>query len=405
MENALAFLTAFGLCAGTSLAQRATSVQERLDLIAELIDVVKDEYVDEADEAKLLDGAIQGMLRSLDPHCQWVRPEAAARLGAQPTSQFVGIGIQIAVDRDGVLTVAKPFPGTPAHEAGLRPGDRIVAVDGRPLPPGSTAQAVRWIRGPAGTQVTLTVMPRGSNEQRQAPITRASISVPTLAEYRMLDTEAAIGYVWITKIQGGTAREVDTALASLRKEADLRALVIDLRYNTGGPIESAADLVDRFLSDGLIATVNSRGAETMHLRAKADEDHPDIPLAVLINRRTAGGAEAVAAAIRDNARGVLIGTRTFGKASVQSFIPLADGSQVRLSTGRWLTPAGGTVDQRGVEPHIEVTVSRELEKQLVQQYRRRLAGRKGGEAVSEEVADPQITKAIEMLKEKLAEPG
>jgi len=379
-------------------AQRATSVQERLDLMAELIDVVRDEYVGEVNETKLLDGAVQGMLRSLDPHCLWIKPETAQRPGADFTSQFVGIGIQIAVDRDGVLTVAKPFRGTPAHEAGLRPGDRIVAVDGRPLPRGSTAQAVKLIRGPAGTQVTLTVMPRGSNEQRQVPITRASISVPTIAEHRMLDTEAGIGYVWTTKIQGSTAREVDAAIAALRKEGELRALVMDLRYNSGGPIESAVDLVDRFLSDGLIATVNSRGAETVQLRAKADEDHPDIPLVILINRRTAGGAEAVAAAMRDNGRGVLIGTRTYGKASVQSFIPLADGSQVRLTTGRWLTPAGGTVDQKGVEPHVEVTVSQELAKQLMQQYRRRQTGRKGGE----EVADPQIAKAIEMLKEKLS---
>ena len=323
-----------------------------LRTFAEVMDRIKSAYVEPVTDKTLLENAIKGMLSNLDPHSAYLEPEAFRDLQESTSGEFGGLGIELGTE-DGFLKVVSPIDDTPASAAGIQPGDLIVKIDGQPTKGLSLMEAVEKMRGKAGSDIELTLVREGG-KPFDVELTRAVIKVRSVKS-QLLDD--GYGYIRITQFQVNSGEEVGKALAKLRKEngKKLRGLVLDLRNNPGGVLQAAVEVTDHFLKKGLIVYTEGRIANS-ELRFNADpaDASEGVPLVVLINGGSASASEIVAGALQDQKRGVLMGTDSFGKGSVQTVLPLNNDRALKITTALYFTPNGRSIQAQGIVPDIEV---------------------------------------------------
>src|SRR5664280_900917 len=318
----------------------------------EVFDIVKKNYVEDVDSSVLIQGAINGMIKSLDPHSTFMTPEVYKELEVETQGRFGGIGIEITILKD-VLTVVSPIEDTPAFNAGVKSGDQIIKIDGKSTKDISIMEAVKKLRGPEDTEVTITIMRENMAKPKDFVLTRAIIQVKSVKVKTFDDN---IGYIRIASFNEKTADDLRKALRDIGKKVrPMKGLVLDLRNDPGGLLIQAIEVSDMFLKTGVIVSTRGR-TKNMETKAMARDDGNEItcPIVVLVNEGTASAAEIVAGALHDNGRALIIGTKTFGKASVQTVIPLEDGSALKLTTARYYTPKGRSIQAEGIKPDIIV---------------------------------------------------
>ncbi len=326
-----------------------TSAYSELRAFSEVLSLVEENYVNKTDARKLIRGAIRGMLRTLDPHTSYLSPEYFKEMQVETSGRFGGLGVEISI-RGGVLTVVTPIEDTPAYRVGVQAGDRIVRIEKASTKDMTLQEVVKRLRGKPGTKVKITVTRKGESEPIEFEITREIIRVRSVRS-RMLPDE--IAYIRVRSFQNSTGGEVGSALSSLR-ERGAKALVLDLRNNPGGLLAQAVSVSDIFLEGGsLIVETKGRMTNQAH-RFTSTTGAPGgkIPMAILVNAGSASASEIVAGALQDLKRAKIIGVKTFGKGSVQTVVPLSDGSGLRLTTALYYTPKGRLIQGEGIEPDI-----------------------------------------------------
>lgn len=411
----LGFLVTAVLCIGLLIgqglagqveAQASDNIYEQLEILTEALGIVEDEYVEPVETQKLIYGALSGMLNQLDDYSQFMSPDMYRELNVETRGHFGGLGIVIGQDEHDILTVMSPMEGTPAAEAGILPGDKIIKIEGASTAGMTLVEAVKLLRGPRGSSVTITILrlfdeAEGKEpEQFDVTLTRAEIEIPSLRGNMIED---GLGYIRVIEFKEGTARDLQAEIQRLEGEG-MNGLVLDLRNNPGGLLEAAAQVSDLFLPKGqLIVRTESRNpSQNMRFSATHEpEVSDDLPIAVLLNQGSASASEIVAGALKDTGRGVVIGEKSFGKGSVQSIIPLRDNSALRLTTAKYLTPSGVSITGTGIAPDIEVKASKELLAQLLREGQRVATPdipARNGEPAPERVTDVQLQKAIDFLR-------
>ncbi len=326
---------------------------EELRTFSEVFGKIKADYVEEVDDRKLLENAIQGMLSGLDPHSAFLNQEDFKDLQVGTTGQFGGLGIEVSME-DGFVKVVSPIDDTPAQRAGIMAGDLIIRLDDTPVQGMSLGEAVKIMRGKPGTDITLTVVREGVERPFPVTITRAIIKVKSVKS-RMLDK--GFGYVRISSFQTNTGEDVRKAVSDLKKEnkGALNGLVLDLRNNPGGVLGAAVSVSDAFLRKGKVVYTEGRAADAeLDFNATPDDVLDRAPLVVLINGGSASASEIVAGALQDHKRAVLMGTQSFGKGSVQTIFPMSNNTAVKITTARYFTPSGRSIQAEGIVPDIVV---------------------------------------------------
>jgi carboxyl-terminal processing protease len=325
---------------------------DELRTFAEVMDRIKSAYVEPVSDKTLLENAIKGMLSNLDPHSAYLEPDDFRDLQESTSGEFGGLGIEIGTE-DGFIKVISPIDETPASAAGIQPGDLIVKIDGHPTKGMSMMEAVELMRGKTGSKIELTLVREGG-KPFDVELTRAVIKVKSV---RSQFLEDGYGYIRISQFQVNTGEEVGKALNKLRKDngKKLRGIILDLRNNPGGVLQAAVEVSDHFLKSGLIVYTEGRIANS-ELRFNADpaDASEGAPLVVLINGGSASASEIVAGALQDHKRGVLMGTDSFGKGSVQTVLPLNNDRALKLTTALYFTPKGRSIQAQGIVPDIEV---------------------------------------------------
>ncbi|WP_223160931.1 S41 family peptidase [Salinicola aestuarinus] len=340
---------------GDTVADDSGLPVEDVQTFAEVFERIKRAYVEEVDDTTLLRNAMRGMLSELDPHSAYLDADAFDALRESTEGEFSGIGIEVGL-RDDQLTVIAPIDDTPAARAGIQPGDRILAIDGTPTDSLTLQEAVELMRGEAGSELELTLLRGSEQEPRSVTLDRESIRSESVTS-RLL--EPGFGYLRISQFQSRTGEETQEALEALMADGALDGLVLDLRNNPGGVLSSATDVADAFLNSGLIVYTEGRlGSDDMRFTANAATVAPDVPMVVLINGGSASAAEIVAGALKDQRRAVLMGTQTFGKGSVQQVLPLGNGDGLKLTTARYYTPSGRSIQAEGISPDVRVVRGR-----------------------------------------------
>lgn len=352
-------LVVLTLSVGGSAVSKGTdsgATYEQLRLFTEVLSIVQNQYVDEVPPRELIYSAIKGTLRGLDPHSSFLDPDSYREMQVETSGSFGGLGIEITL-RDDILTVVAPIEGTPAHRAGLQPGDRIVKIDGLPTKDMQLADAVKRMRGKPGTKVTVSVVREGWTEPHDFEITREQIRVHSV---RTQDLGNGIAYIRLRQFQEQTAHDLDAALEKFARNG-MKALILDLRNNPGGLLTSAVEVSEKFIDDGKLVVYTEGRVRNQNMRFSAHAKKPltDVPMVVLVNQGSASASEIVAGALQDYGRAVLVGTQTFGKGSVQTIIPLSDGSGLRLTTAKYFTPKGRSIHGKGITPDIVVEVPKE----------------------------------------------
>lgn len=326
-------------------------VYKNIEVFTEVLRQIEKNYVDPQDPQKLIYGAIKGMVRSLDPHSSFMTKEEHQELMMETKGSFSGIGIEITV-KDNILTVVSPIEDTPAYKAGVKAGDKIIKVEGKSTKDMTLLEAVKKIRGPKGTQVKLTIAREGVQKPLDFSITRDVIPLKSVRHYSLTPE---IGYVRISNFQSKTAKDLSATLEELERRGKLKGLIIDLRNNPGGLLSQAIEVSELFLDSGVIVTTKGRNSsQNIKATAHKDEKQRDYPIIVLVNGGSASAAEIVAGALQDNKRAIILGTRTFGKGSVQTILPLSDGSGLRLTTSLYYTPSGKSIQLSGITPDIDL---------------------------------------------------
>jgi carboxyl-terminal processing protease len=322
---------------------------EELRIFTEAFSLVRKNYVEEAKPKDLVYGAIKGMLSSLDPHSGFLNPEAYKEMQAETKGEF-GIGIQIGI-KDGMLTVIAPIEDTPAYKAGIKAGDKIIKINNEYTKDMGLHDAVSKMRGMPKTSVTITILREGWKETKDFSIIRELIKIKSVKS-RLLEDD--IGYIKISQFQEQTAADLSAALEKLSQEK-MNALILDLRNNPGGLLNSAVNVAGRFLPpDKLVVYIKGRKGERTEYLTEKDGTTYEILMIVLVNEGSASASEIVAGALKDWNRAVILGAKTFGKGSVQSVIPLSDGSGLRLTTAVYFTPKGTSIQATGIVPDIVV---------------------------------------------------
>ena len=334
-------------------------IYEYLKTFSDVIDLVKRNYVEELKDKDIVYAAIKGILDSLDPHSSFLPPDMYKEMQTDTKGEFGGIGIEITI-KDGFPTVITPIEDTPAYRVGLKTNDHIVKIDGKPTKNMSLIDVVKLIRGPKGKSVVLTIAREGAQSLKDYTVVRDTIVVKSV-KFRMLGDD--YGYIRIAQFQEKTARDLDNALQELEKNhkgTPLKGLVLDLRNDPGGLLEQAVEVSDKFLSEGVIVSIEGRDAKKkqddskMKFYAKKKGTDYLGPLVVIVNEGSASASEIVAGALQDYKKAVVVGTKSFGKGSVQTIFPLGDGSAVRLTTAKYYTPKGRSIQSEGIVPDIVV---------------------------------------------------
>jgi carboxyl-terminal processing protease len=322
---------------------------QNIELLTNILNIVQKNYVDEVSFDQMFEGAIAGMLASLDPHSAYLTPDLYKELQVDTKGSFGGLGIEIAV-RNGMLTVVSPIEDTPAFRAGIQAGDHIVKIDGELTKDMSLIEAVKKMRGRKGTKITLSIAREGAPELIDVTIVREVIKIRSVKS-RMI--EPGYGYVRITQFQEQTVEDVKRAIDGLLKEGEIRGLILDLRNNPGGLLAQAVRVADLFLDSGLIVYTDGRlESQRQKYFAHKAETYDGFPMVVLVNGGSASASEIVAGALQDHNRAIILGTQTFGKGSVQTILPLDQDAALRLTTARYYTPNGRPIQASGIEPDI-----------------------------------------------------
>jgi carboxyl-terminal processing protease len=391
---------------------------EKLKVFTEVLSLIQSNYVDDVNSKELMYGAIKGMLESLDPYSSFMPPEAFKEMQVETQGSFGGLGIEITV-KDRMLTVVSPIEGTPADRAGLHPGDRIMKIDGQVTKDMTLMEAVRKLRGPKGSSVIINILREKQPEPFDVTLVREVIEVHSI---RAKDLGDGLYYVRIVSFQERTGKDLEVALEQARK-AGATGLVLDLRNDPGGLLNQAVAVSDKFLDKGQLIVYTKGRQKNQDLRFTAEHasQFAKVPMVVLVNGGSASASEIVAGALQDWKRAVLLGTKTFGKGSVQTVIPLPDGSGLRLTTAKYFTPKGRSIHGSGITPDIVVEVPKpevkptaaEQDKDKAQgtqktpppPTREQKIGEQDGEGIEigkRDVADPakdiQLQRAMEILK-------
>lgn len=351
----LALGVAFGMNGNVFAADKAESETvlplEDLKTFTEIFGRIKQDYVEPVSDKKLLEDAIKGMLSGLDPHSAYLLSEEYQELKEGTTGQFGGLGIEVSME-NGYVKVVSPIDDTPAQRAGIKAGDLIIRLDDKPVKGMTLADAVKIMRGEAGRKILLTIVREGSETTLKISLIRDIIKAKSVKS-KML--EKNYGYVRISSFQSGTGDSLKETLANLKKEngGALKGLVLDLRNNPGGVLNAAVDVSDAFLRSGLIVYTKGRIPNSeMRFNAAPDDLIDDAPIVVLINSGSASASEIVAGALQDSKRAIIMGEKSFGKGSVQTILPTASGGAVKLTTARYYTPSGRSIQAEGIEPDV-----------------------------------------------------
>jgi carboxyl-terminal processing protease len=324
---------------------------KNLEVFSNVLSIVQQNYVDKIDTQETLEGAIKGMLTSLDPHSSFLRPDDFKELQVETKGSFSGIGIEITL-KDDMLTVVSPIEDTPAFKAGIQAGDIIIKIEDDFTKDMSIFDAVKKLRGIKGSEVTISIHREDWKDIQEFTIVRDVIPIHSV---RSKTLEPGYGYVRITNFQRNTSKDLKSSLEELLKENMLKGLVLDLRNNPGGLLDASVKVVDIFLDEGIIVSTKGR-LEDQNMEFSAHNVGPDydFPIVILINSGSASAAEIVAGALQDHKRALILGTQSFGKGSVQTIIPMADGAGLRLTTARYYTPSGTSIQATGITPDVLV---------------------------------------------------
>lgn len=328
-----------------------------LRTFADVFDRIKQAYVEDVDDKTLLENAIKGMLTELDPHSAYLEPEAYQDLQISTTGEFGGLGIEVGME-DGFVKVITPIDDTPAQKAGVLTGDLIIKLDDTPVKGLSLNDAVKLMRGKPGSVLKLTIIRQGVDKPLEIDVVRAVIQVQSVKE-RML--EKNYGYVRLSQFQVHTGSDLLKSLEKLKKEnnGELKGLVLDMRNNPGGVLQAAVDVADAFINDGLVVYTKGRLPDSdMQFSATPGDHLKGVPIVVLINGGSASASEIVAGALQDHHRAVVMGTTSFGKGSVQTVLPLHNNRALKLTTARYYTPGGRSIQAEGIVPDIQVDNAR-----------------------------------------------
>lgn len=376
------------------------SPYDNVQVLARAMQLIRQDYVNDKKISfrNLTYSALRGMLAELDPHSQFMEPRDFLGMQEDTKSEFGGLGVVVTME-DGALTIVNPMEDSPGFEAGLKPGDRILRINGNSTEKLTLPQAVDTLRGGAGEKVTLTIQRPSTKEIKDYELVRATIKVRSVKDAQILprsgEEDLKIGYVRITQFNEPTAGELSKVLDKLEKEG-MQALIMDLRYNPGGLLGSAVDVAGLFLPQGTLAvSTEGRSPGREYRTTSRFGKQRKYPVAVLVNFASASGSEVVAGALKDLNRAIIVGEKTFGKGSVQSVIALPDGSALRLTTARYFTPSKQVIHEVGVEPNIRANLTTQQEFELLES--RRDQALSGDTTVSSE-NDPQLARAMDILR-------
>lgn len=328
---------------------------DELRTFADVYNQIRVGYVEDIDDSTLLEYAIQGMLMGLDPHSVYLTKDAFEGLQEQTSGEFTGLGLEVGME-DGYVKIISPIDGSPAAEAGLQSGDAILKLGKVPVKGMSLNEAIEIMRGPAGSEIELTIGRPGESQPFEVTLIRDVIKV---ASVRQRFLEPGYGYIRIAQFQSATGADVSGALDKLKQEHELKGLVLDLRNNPGGVLRSSVDVAGLFMDGGMVVYTEGRLPNSdMHFDAEESDATGGTPLVVLINSGSASASEIVAGALQDHNRAVIMGTRSFGKGSVQTVLPISDSRAVKLTTALYFTPSGRSIQAEGIEPDIEIERAR-----------------------------------------------
>lgn len=380
--------------------EKEGDIYKQLELFSDALSMVRSEYVDNVKSKDLIYGALKGMVQSLDKFSEFMDPESYAEMKVETEGEFGGIGIEIAI-KDDILTVIAPIDDTPAYKAGLKAGDRVVKIN-KDITRGITLlEAVKKLRGKPGTPVTVTVLREGENKILDFTITRDVIKVKSVRNPRIVEDK--IAYIKLSIFQERSAKDLEDALAELEKQG-MDSLILDLRNDPGGLLNVAAEVTGKFLPAGemIVYTKGRNNKQEMEFRVKEKKPRTDYPMVILVDGGSASASEIVAGALQDHKRAVLVGMKTFGKGSVQTVIPLSDGSAIRLTTSKYYTPNGRSIHGQGIMPDIVVelkpTKKEDLSKQSPAEVFEKLEEQPQQPSVKKEEYDNQLQSAIDVIK-------
>ncbi|MFH0858336.1 MAG: S41 family peptidase [Candidatus Omnitrophota bacterium] len=332
--------------------KKKAELYKQAQLFSDTLAIIQSDYVEEPKSKDLIYGALKGMLSSLDPHSQFMAPETYNELKVNTEGKFGGIGIEITI-KDGLLTVVTPIEDTPAWKAGIKANDRIVKINNELTRDISITEAVKKMRGNSGDPVNITILRESEKKILDLKIIRDIIRIKDIKEATILDNQ--IAYIRLIEFSENTANDLDKALNALNK-TQMKGIILDLRNNPGGLLESAVKVVERFIEKNKLVVYTKARKQSQNLELISRYGHPilDLPIIVLINEGSASGSEIVAGALQDYGRALVVGVKSFGKGSVQTVIPLGDGSALRLTTSKYFTPNGKEIHGKGIIPDIVV---------------------------------------------------
>ena len=351
MKSVLSVIIFFLIISFKVQANTSDKLYEKIDLFGEVLEKVKEEYVDEVDQADVMDSAINGVLQSLDPYSAYMSPELFKSMQTDSKGEFGGLGIEIAME-SGVVKVIAPIADTPAEKVGIKAGDYIVKINEIQVQGKSLMEAVKLMRGPVGSSISLTIRRKGVKKSLSFEITREIIEVKSV-ESKILGKKDNIGYVKLKSFNENSDKQFIKTIKKYEKEKKLIGYIVDLRNNPGGLLTQAISITDFFLEDGeIVSTKGRKISETRKFFAKSGDGVNGKPVIVMINNGSASASEIFAGALKDHKRAIILGENSYGKGSVQSIIPLKNGGGIRLTISKYYLPSGKSISEVGVSPDI-----------------------------------------------------
>ena len=336
-----------------SITNAKNELYEKIDLFGEVLENIKKEYVDEVDQAEVMDSAINGVLQSLDPYSAYMSPELFKEMQTDTRGEFGGLGIEIGMEA-GVVKVISPIDDTPAAKAGIKAGDYIVKIGGEQVQGKSLLEAVKLMRGPVGTSIDLTVRRKNVKKPLEFKIVRKIIEVQSVSS-KTIGVEKNLGYIRLKSFNENSDKQFLKSIKDFEKKSNIKGYVLDLRNNPGGLLTQAINITDFFLDDGeIVSTKGRRVSETRKFFARKGDRINGKPIVVLINNGSASASEIFAGALKDHKRAIILGENSYGKGSVQSIIPLRNGGGMRITISKYYLPSGKSISEVGVTPDILV---------------------------------------------------
>jgi carboxyl-terminal processing protease len=354
--NTIIVLIIFNISIGGSYlySKNSNELYEKIDLFSEVLETIKNEYVDEVDQAEVMDSAINGVLQSLDPYSAYMSPKSFKGMQTDTKGAFGGLGIEIGME-SGVIKVIAPIDDTPAANAGIKSGDYIVEINKQQVQGKSLTEAVELMRGPVGSEINLTVRRKNVKKALDFKIKRAVIEVKSV-EAKIIGVKKKIGYLRLKSFNENSNEQLSKSINNFEKNNKLNGYILDLRNNPGGLLSQAISITDSFLDDGeIVSTKGRKISETRRFSSKKGDSINGKPLIIIVNNGSASASEIVSGALKDHKRAIILGERTYGKGSVQSIIPLKNGGGIRLTISKYYLPSGESISEVGVLPDIFVS--------------------------------------------------